>query len=114
MFFKGKVPVYLQAEHAECSLACIGMVAAYGQRIRSPNITTAISRINEGANLRDMVQVAQSLGLIARPLKAELLGLRKSMLPSYFIGGFDHFVVLTEILRNLMYRFTIRQWVNDG
>lgn len=101
MFFKGKVPVYLQAEHAECSLACIGMVAAYwGKEYDLPTLRQRFPVSMRGANLRDMVQVAQSLGLIARPLKAELLGLRKLMLPVILHWGFDHFVVLTEISRN--------------
>lgn len=101
MFFKDRVPVYLQAEHAECSLACIGMVAAYwGKEYDLPTLRQRFPVSMRGANLKDMVQVAQSLGLIARPLKAELLALKRVILPVILHWGFDHFVVLTKVSRD--------------
>ncbi len=101
MFFKRRVPVYLQAENAECGLACIGMVAAYwGKEYDLPTLRRRFPVSMRGASLKDIVQITQSLGLVARPLKAELLGLKKIALPVIIHWGFDHFVVLSKISKN--------------
>ena len=68
----GRVPVVLQAEAAECGLACLAMVAgAHGLDTDLPTLRQRFSLSLKGVTLADLVRMADALQLNARALRAE-------------------------------------------
>ncbi len=95
---KKKLPLLLQDELSECGLACIGMIANFfGARIDLPSLRQKFSISAKGVTLADIVQMAQQLGLQARPLKVELESLQHLRLPCILHWNFNHFVVLKAV-----------------
>ena len=98
MFFRRKLPVYRQAEAAECGLACIGMVAAYwGCEHDLPALRRQFPVTLQGASLNDLIRVARKLGLASRALKVDLGAIPKLTLPAVLHWEFNHFVVLAKV-----------------
>ncbi|WP_311239881.1 MULTISPECIES: peptidase domain-containing ABC transporter [unclassified Xanthomonas] len=90
--------VTIQSEAAECGLACITMVAdhhGYGASLRE--LRHRFPPSLKGATLRQLMQVAQALGLRARPLRLELEGLGQLQLPCILHWNLSHFVVLEDV-----------------
>jgi ATP-binding cassette, subfamily B, bacterial CvaB/MchF/RaxB len=93
-----RVPIILQAEAAECGIACIAMVASYfGHAIDLPTIRGRFSVSLKGASLKTLISVAQALGLHARPLRLELHELADLTLPCVLHWDLNHFVVLKRV-----------------
>lgn len=92
------LPVVLQAEVNECGLACITMIANYHRdstdlkflRYRFPQST-------RGTTLAELIHIATSLKLGTRPLKLDLVDLKKLHLPCILHWEFNHFVVLKSV-----------------
>ena len=98
MFFRKTLPVYRQAEAAECGLACIGMVAAYwGKEYDLPALRRKFPITLQGASLNDLIRVSKNMGLASRALKVDLGALPKLALPAILHWEFNHFVVLARI-----------------
>ncbi|MDQ7012156.1 MAG: cysteine peptidase family C39 domain-containing protein, partial [Mariprofundaceae bacterium] len=98
MFFRKTLPVYRQAEAAECGLACIGMVAAYwGKEYDLPALRRKFPITLQGASLNDLIRVSKNMGLASRALKVDLGALPKLALPAILHWEFNHFVVLAKI-----------------
>lgn len=94
------LPLILQAERAECGLACIAMVAAYfGCKTDLNTLRRDFPVSGRGANLTDVMTTAQSLQLTARPLKLELEDLQQLQLPAVLHWDMTHFVVLKSVNR---------------
>ena len=90
----------LQAEAAECGLACLAMVATHhGHRCSLPELRQRFGMSLKGANLSRLVEIARSLGLQPRPLRLELEDLGKLHLPSILHWDLNHFVVLVRLGR---------------
>ena len=90
-----RVPVILQAEAAECGLACLAMVAShYGHRVDLPAVRRRFSTSLSGMSLLDLIGAARRLELNVRPLRAEMSALAKVRLPAILHWQFNHFVVL--------------------
>ena len=96
-----RLPLVLQTEAAECSLACLAMVSGYwGHRI---DLASARRRFNvslKGATLTSLIGMAQSLALQTRPLKLELEQVRQLKCPCILHWDMNHFVVLKSVARN--------------
>jgi ATP-binding cassette subfamily B protein RaxB len=89
------VPQILQAERAECGLACLTMVAAYhGYDVDLPTMRQRFAFSALGATLRELVDAAGRLRLSARAIKAPLAALPRMALPLVLHWDFNHFVVL--------------------
>ncbi len=98
MFFRKKLPVYRQAEAAECGLACVGMVAAYwGKEYDLPALRRMFPITMQGAALNDLIRIARRLDLATRALKVELGAVPQLALPAILHWEFNHFVVLAKI-----------------
>jgi hypothetical protein len=70
---RGPTPVIIQSEAAECGLACLAMVASYhGFQIDLASLRRRHCISLKGSTLAQLMQVAASLNLAARPLKVEL------------------------------------------
>jgi len=88
----------LQAEAAECGLACVAMIASFHRhrvslaelRLRSP-----VSL--KGQALPAVMQAAQSLNLDTRALRLERPELRQLRLPCILHWRMNHFVVLERV-----------------
>lgn len=95
------LPVTLQAEAAECGLACLSMIASYHGRSSDP---TALRRSYgfslKGATLKDVIAVGDRIGLASRPLRLEIDELRMLRTPCILHWDLNHFVVLKSVGSN--------------
>ncbi|MBD8634292.1 peptidase domain-containing ABC transporter [Stenotrophomonas sp. CFBP 13725] len=91
-------PLVLQAEAAECGLACLAMVAGhYGHYVDLVMLRTQFGLSQNGATLKRIMQVASSLSMESRALKIEMEKLDKLRLPCILHWDMSHFVVLCKI-----------------
>ncbi|HWM85489.1 MAG TPA: cysteine peptidase family C39 domain-containing protein, partial [Kofleriaceae bacterium] len=96
---RGIRPV-LQAEAAECGLACLTMIAArHGHRVNLPGLRQLHPNSIKGATLDQLMAVASDLGLAPRALRLELDELPQLQLPAILHWDLNHFVVLEEVKR---------------
>jgi len=89
------LPVILQSRRAECGLAALTMIANhFGHGL---DLTAMRKRYGElQPDLRSILNTADSLGLIGRPLRLGLADIRQLNLPAILHWEFDHFVVLAK------------------
>jgi len=93
-----RVPIILQAEAAECGLACVGMVAAYhGHHSDMVSLRRRFPISLRGVTLKSMVEIASRLGLGSRALRCEPDDLRELRLPAILHWNMNHFVVLRKV-----------------
>jgi len=97
LFRWNKLPVILQAEAAECGMACLAMVAGhYGYQTSLTELRRKFSVSLKGVNLRSLSVAADMIGLSARGLRCDLEDLRKLKTPCILHWGLNHFVVLKK------------------
>lgn len=90
----------MQSEAAECALACLAMIARYhGYDTDLPSLRRRFSSSLKGATLTRVIDIAQHLGLEARPLRAELGYLPEAQFPCVMHWNMNHFVVLNRVTR---------------
>jgi ATP-binding cassette subfamily B protein RaxB len=95
---RGRMPVVIQSEAAECGLACLAMLASHhGQRVDLPAMRRRFATSLKGMSLRDLVGVGGRMGLATRALRLELGDLRKLRLPCILHWDQNHFVVLASL-----------------
>ena len=95
---RDRLPLVIQAEAAECGLACLAMVASYhGHRIDLGTLRRRHPVSLKGVTLRGLIQVANQLHLACRPLRFELDHLRQLRLPAIVHWDLNHFVVLKAV-----------------
>ena len=96
--FGRKLPMVYQAEAAECSLACLSMVAGYhGNHISITELRRLYPVSMNGLTVRDVLDISKSLGLSSRPLRCEIEQLKAVKLPAMLHWDLQHFVVLEAI-----------------
>ena len=97
---KGVLPEVLQAERAECGLACMAMVASYFGKWVDLNTLRRDNPVSgRGTGLKELISVASGLGLNARALRLEPADLRHLQLPAVLHWDMMHFVVLRRVRR---------------
>lgn len=97
-FQRRKLPLVLQTEIAECGLASLAMVINfYGHEVTLSELRRRFSISLKGATLKSLIEIANSFGMISRPLRAELGALRNVQTPSILHWDLSHFVVLKRI-----------------
>ncbi len=97
---RGTVPLVLQAETAECALACLVMVAAHhGLSTDVASLRQRFPLSLKGATMLDLVRIAGQIDLAPRPVRAELRHLAGLQLPCILHWDMNHFVVLTGFRR---------------
>lgn len=97
LFRWSKLPVILQAEAAECGIACLAMVAGhYGYQTSLTELRRKFSVSLKGVNLRSLSKAADMLGLSARGLRCDMEDLGKLKAPCILHWGLNHFVVLKK------------------
>jgi ATP-binding cassette subfamily B protein RaxB len=98
--FRRRVPVVLQAEAAECGMACLAMVLAYhGRELDLATLRRRHPLSLKGITLRNLIDLCGAQGLTARALRVELKYLPRLRLPCILHWGLNHFVVLTRVER---------------
>lgn len=96
--FGRRVPMILQSEAPECGIACVAMIASYhGHETDLIAMRTRLSPSLKGITLKQVSQVAETMGLASRGVKAEMTALGKLQLPAILHWDMNHFVVLTEV-----------------
>lgn len=94
------VPLILQHERSECGLAAIAMVAGYyGADIGLHSLRNQASPSSRGTSLKDFVEIARDLRLIARPLRLGLQEIDRLRLPAILHWRMNHFVLLVSLKR---------------
>ncbi len=97
---RSRVPLVLQSEKTECALATIVMIARYfGHEIDLVTLRYRFAHLHQGPTLRSILAMADSLGLVARPLRLSVSEIRRLVLPAILHWEFEHFVVVTRIRR---------------
>lgn len=90
-----RLPLYLQAETAECGLACVGMVSAWhGWREDLTSLRQRFGPGGRGSTLNHLIQLCADLRLTTRAIRCEVAELRSLALPAILHWDFNHFVVL--------------------
>ncbi len=93
-----RLPMVLQTEAAECGLACLAMIAGYyGDRSGLAGLRQRFGMSLKGATLRDLVRIADQLGLASRPVRLELDELPLLKMPCILHWDLNHFVVLKSM-----------------
>jgi ATP-binding cassette subfamily B protein RaxB len=89
-----------QAEAAECGLACLAMICSYhGHQIDLNTLRRRYPVSMNGVTLRGLMQVANHLKLLGRPLRFEMEHIRELQLPAILHWDMSHFVVLKSVRR---------------
>jgi len=95
LFRYNKLPTILQAEAAECGLACLAMVAGYhGYQTSLSELRRIFSVSSKGATLKSLSVAADRIGLSARGLRCDLEDLPQLKAPAILHWGLNHYVVL--------------------
>jgi ATP-binding cassette subfamily B protein RaxB len=98
--FRGgpRLPMLLQTEAAECGLACLAMIATYhGYEMDLIGLRRKFSVSLKGTTLRDLLVLAQRIGMTGRGLRLEPGQLKKVRTPCILHWDMNHFVVLKEV-----------------
>jgi ATP-binding cassette subfamily B protein RaxB len=99
--FGRKLPLILQAEAAECGLACLAMVAGYhGHSVDLPSLRQRFTVSLKGLSLAQVVALANRMQMEGRPLRVELEHLARLQTPCVLHWNMTHFVVLKEVRRS--------------
>jgi ATP-binding cassette subfamily B protein RaxB len=98
--FGARLPIILQTEATECGLSCLAMIANFhGYRTDLSTLRQRYSISLKGSTLASLIQIANDLNLVTRPLKLDLDDLNQLTLPCILHWDFNHFVVLKEVSR---------------
>ena len=93
-----RTPLIMQSEQHECALAALAMIAGHhGRHVDLPTLRLLNPAGLRGADLRQTLSLAESLGLHGRPLRLEPEELCELRLPAILHWGLDHFVVLIKV-----------------
>nr|WP_255616333.1 peptidase domain-containing ABC transporter [Microvirga puerhi] len=97
-FWNGsRLPVLLQTEAAECGLACLAMIASYhGHEVDLISMRRKFSVSLKGTSLKDVLTLAQRMGMMGRGLRLEPEQLSRIQTPCILHWDMNHFVVLKE------------------
>ncbi|MHB1056828.1 MAG: peptidase domain-containing ABC transporter [Rhodanobacter sp.] len=89
------LPIMLQTEAAECSVACLAMVANFhGHDVDLAGLRRRFSTSLKGATLVQLMTMAARIGFACRPLKLDLQELGQLKTPCVLHWDLNHFVVL--------------------
>lgn len=100
--WKRQLPAILQTEAAECSLACLVMVAVHhGHDVDLAGLRAKFPTSLKGVTLGRLMNMGSQLGFECRPVRLELDALSQLSVPCILHWDLNHFVVLKEVRRNV-------------
>lgn len=89
-----------QSEAAECGLACLAMVANHhGHKLDLTTVRNQYSVSFKGANMQQLMLLAEQLNMVGRALKLDLDDLKNLKTPCILHWDMNHFVVLKKVYR---------------
>lgn len=95
--FRRKLPVYFQAERAECGYACLAMISTQlGSDLDVAELRRRYPCSQKGSTATELIDVASQLGMTCRALRLEVAELELLALPAILHWDMQHFVVLAE------------------
>ncbi|WP_057830328.1 peptidase domain-containing ABC transporter [Colwellia sp. TT2012] len=95
-----RLPMILQTEAAECGLACLAMVSGFhGHKTDLTQLRQSHAISLKGANLEDIMSIADKLNLSSRALRLELEHLPQLKTPCILHWDMNHFVVLKKVTK---------------
>lgn len=98
---KHELPICLQTERAECSLACLAMVLSYyNYHTDLIELRKKYHISSNGLNLENVIDIANDLKLSTRPLRLDIPLLKDLRTPCILHWNMNHFVVLKSVHRN--------------
>ena len=84
-----RVPVILQSEAPECGIAALAMVASFhGHRTDLAAMRLRLSPSLKGVTLKNITQLAETMGMTARGVQVPLEALSKLRLPAILHSHF--------------------------
>jgi ATP-binding cassette subfamily B protein RaxB len=96
--FRRRMPVYLQADVAECGLSCLAMIASYhGYQVDTAALRKRFPASARGTSMSRLLEIAHSMDLDGRAVRVEPEDLPRLSLPCILHWDMTHFVVLSEI-----------------
>jgi ATP-binding cassette, subfamily B, bacterial CvaB/MchF/RaxB len=96
-----RLPMLLQTEAAECGLACLAMLASHlGHQTDLAELRRRFGLSLKGATLKDIIRIADQIGLASRPVRLELSELHLLKTPCILHWDLNHFVVLKSLGRH--------------
>ncbi|MGE5160317.1 MAG: peptidase domain-containing ABC transporter [Betaproteobacteria bacterium] len=99
--FRRRLRVQLQAEAAECGLACLAMIVCWhGHETDVAALRRRFATSAQGTTLRQLVSIAARMRFTCRPLRLELEELVALRLPCILHWNLNHYVVLTHATRS--------------
>jgi ATP-binding cassette subfamily B protein RaxB len=94
---RGMAPV-MQAEAAECGLACVAMIAVHhGHRVNLAGLRQLYPTSMKGMTLAALMAIASDLELAPRAVRLEVEELHQLALPAILHWDLNHFVVLERV-----------------
>ena len=91
----------LQTQATECGLACVGMIGNYhGHDLDLASLRRRCALSLKGTSLTGVMQIADRLGMTARPLRLELDELNQLRRPCILHWDLNHFVVFKHAGKN--------------
>ena len=92
-----KLPVYFQAERAECGYACLAMISTQlGSDLDVADMRRRYPCSQKGSTATELIEVASQLGMTCRALRLDIPELELLALPAILHWDMQHFVVLAE------------------
>jgi ATP-binding cassette subfamily B protein RaxB len=99
--FRRRLPMELQTEAAECGLVSLAMVASYfGYQVGPTELRRRFGLSLTGASLKELVRIADEIGLASRPVRLDMHELSLLRLPCVLHWDLNHFVVLKSVGRS--------------
>ena len=96
-FGRKRLRLQYQTAAAECGLACLAMVLTFhGKRTDLSALRQAWPVSVKGMTLAQLIEIAHTMGMSARPLRLELKAIGRLRTPCILHWGLDHFVVLAR------------------
>lgn len=91
------VPVILQNEIAECALACVAMICGFhGRKTDLASLRRIVDPATRGSTMKEIAELADSLGFSVKSLKLGLKQVDKLTLPAIIHWNLVHYVVLVS------------------
>lgn len=86
-------------QNADCGAACLAMVVGYfGKRVSLQDVRDVTGAGRGGASAFDLIEAGQRFGLRGRGIRLEVEDMRHLPRGAVLHWGFDHFVVLEELV----------------
>ncbi|MEI9928873.1 MAG: cysteine peptidase family C39 domain-containing protein [Sphingomonas sp.] len=100
-FRRSRLRLQRQTEIAECGIACIAMVAGYhGLRTDIAALRARFAPSSRGAPLQGLIDIAEELGFLPRPVATSLENLGHLRCPAILHWDMTHYVVLEHVKGN--------------